>query len=141
MEKKTQKEMFNEIIAMATENDRADIVEFCNGRIAQLEKKTANRKPSKAQTANEEIKASILAVLADAYATDKLMTSTEIATAVGITVNKSTALLTLMSGGTNPKEGVEYTVDRIAEGKKVHFRIKPEYLPSEGEGEDAPVEE
>ena len=38
MEKKmTQKEMFNEIIALATKNGRSDIVEFAKGRIAVLD--------------------------------------------------------------------------------------------------------
>ena len=40
MEKKmTQKEMFNEIIAFAQAGNRQDIVEFCQNRIAVLDKK------------------------------------------------------------------------------------------------------
>ena len=58
MEKKiTQKDMFNEVIALASANGREDIVKFAEERIAALDKKSANRKPSKNQTANEEIKA------------------------------------------------------------------------------------
>ena len=64
MEKKiTQKDMFNEVIALATANGREDIVKFAKERIAALDKKSANRKPSKNQTANEEIKAEILEFL------------------------------------------------------------------------------
>jgi len=37
--KMTQKDYFNQIIALATENDRPDLVEFCNSRIALLDKK------------------------------------------------------------------------------------------------------
>ena len=50
MEKKiTQKDMFNEVIALATANGREDIVKFAEERIAALDKKSANRKPSKNQ--------------------------------------------------------------------------------------------
>lgn len=37
--KMTQKDFFNEIIALAKANDRADIVEFAESRIALLDKK------------------------------------------------------------------------------------------------------
>lgn len=37
----TQKEMFNEIIALAKANNREDIVEFAEGRIAVLANKSA----------------------------------------------------------------------------------------------------
>ena len=46
MEKITNREMFNEVIELAKGNGRQDIVEWDNGRIAQLDKKTANRKPA-----------------------------------------------------------------------------------------------
>lgn len=38
--KLTQRDYFNEIIALAKANDRADLVEFAEGRIAVLDKKT-----------------------------------------------------------------------------------------------------
>ena len=44
--KMTQKDFFNEIIALAEANGRDDIVEFAEGRIEALNKKTANRKAS-----------------------------------------------------------------------------------------------
>lgn len=63
--KMTQKDFFNEIIALATENGRDDIVEFAKGRIAILEKKKSSSKPSAKQEENEVIKADIVEWLAD----------------------------------------------------------------------------
>lgn len=63
--KKTQKQMFEEIIQevtlYATPNAN-EIVEFCNGRIAQLNKKST-RKPSKEDLLKQERKNKILEVL------------------------------------------------------------------------------
>ena len=67
MEKKmTQKEMFNEIIVLATKNGRSDIVEFAKGRIAVLDKKSENRSQTKTQKENENLKVLILKVLSNA---------------------------------------------------------------------------
>lgn len=51
----TQREMFNEIIAMAKVNDRADIVEFCEGRIAQIDKKNASSSSKPKKATDEQI--------------------------------------------------------------------------------------
>lgn len=61
----TQREFFNEVIAIATVNGREDLVEMAKERIAMLDKKSANRKPTKNQTENEEIKAVLLANLSN----------------------------------------------------------------------------
>ena len=61
--KVTIKDMFNEIIALAEENGREDIVEFAKGRIAQLEKKSSNKKNPKSEE-NEALKAVILDTMA-----------------------------------------------------------------------------
>ena len=53
--KATQRDMFNEVIALATQAGRDDIVEFAEERIAVLDKKNANRKPSKTQAENAEL--------------------------------------------------------------------------------------
>ena len=75
MEKKmTQKEMFNEIIKFAQAGNRQDIVEFCQGRIAVLDKKSENRTQTKTQKENAELAKIILEVLRGA----KPMTVTEI---------------------------------------------------------------
>jgi hypothetical protein len=61
--KVTQREMFNEIIALAEANEREDIVEFAKGRIAMLDKKKSGS--PKVNEENEVIKATILKVMAD----------------------------------------------------------------------------
>ena len=61
--KMTQKDYFNEVIALAQANDRPDLVEFAQGRIAVLEKKAGNKKPTKTQEENVAIKDEILSVL------------------------------------------------------------------------------
>lgn len=121
MEKKTQKDMFNEVIALATANGREDIVKFAEERIAALDKKSANRKPSKNQTANEEIKAEILEFLEGSDGN----TCTEIKDGLSgdYSLNKIVALMTQLSGGAKPKDGVEYPVVRFSEGKVVKFRL------------------
>lgn len=79
MEKaKTIKEFYNDAIEVAKTADRQDLVEFFEGRIAVLEKKTANRKPTEKQEQNEEYKNIIVQILQDA---DKALTIKEIVAA------------------------------------------------------------
>ena len=61
--KKTQREFFNEIIAMAEAQGRTDLADFARGRIEVLDKKSANKKPTKTQEANEVLKGTIKEVL------------------------------------------------------------------------------
>ena len=93
MQKMTQKDFFNEIIALAEQNGREDIVEFAEGRIAALEKKSANRKPTKTQVENDALKEKVAAVL-----TQDGQTVTEIIAALGggVSCQKVSALLRQM---------------------------------------------
>lgn len=50
--KMTQRDYFNEIIALAKANDRPDLVTFAEGRIAVLDNKVAKRKPAKDKEEN-----------------------------------------------------------------------------------------
>ena len=61
--KMTQRDFYKEIIALAEANDRMDIVDFANGRIAVLDKKAENKKPTKTQEENEVLKGVILDTL------------------------------------------------------------------------------
>ena len=63
--KKTQREFFNDAIEVAKTAGREDLVEFFEGRIEALDKKTASRKPSKTQIENEGLKSRILAELSN----------------------------------------------------------------------------
>ncbi len=67
--KMTLKDYFNEVIALAKANDRLDLVEFAEGRIAVLDKKAGNKKPTKTQEENVAIKDEILSVLSEVGAT------------------------------------------------------------------------
>jgi len=67
--KMTQRDYFNEVIALAKANDRLDLVEFAEGRIAVLDKKASNKKPTKTQEENVAIKDEILSVLSNVGAT------------------------------------------------------------------------
>jgi uncharacterized protein YqeY len=65
MEKKiTKRDNFNEIIKIATEIGRQDLVEFATKEIALLDKKKASGALNKNQIANEEIKKVIVDTLA-----------------------------------------------------------------------------
>lgn len=84
----TKKEMFSKIASVCA-NDN-EIVDFCNHEIELLVKKNSYKstKPTKVQIENENLKNEILNAL------DKPMTATEIGSAIGISVNKASALLT-----------------------------------------------
>ena len=61
--KMTQRDYFNEVIALAEQNGRDDLVEFAKGRIAVLDKKASAKKPTKVQEENEVLKGIILDTL------------------------------------------------------------------------------
>ena len=61
--KKTQREMFNEIITFANEYGREDIATFAKERIAVLDKKSSAKKPTKTQEQNEALKVVIIDTL------------------------------------------------------------------------------
>jgi len=61
--KMTQRDYYNEIVALAEANDREDIVAFAKGRIEMLNKKSNSKSKAKNQEQNEAIKATILSTL------------------------------------------------------------------------------
>lgn len=123
---KTTKKQYFEMI-MAIEGVSEDIKDFCRKEIATLEKKNANRKPSKNQTENEEIKIEILGVLDGS----KPMTCTEIMNAFEgkYSLNKIVALMTQLAGpakAENRDATKVYDVLRIPDGKKITFALNTE---------------
>lgn len=54
--KATKKEMFGKLIELAQENERTDLIEFCEHEIELLNKKTSASGQSKTQAENEKIK-------------------------------------------------------------------------------------
>ena len=123
---KTTKKQYFEMI-MAIEGVSEDIKDFCAKEIATLEKKNANRKPSKNQTANEEIKTEILDLLEGA----EPMTCTEIMNSFEgkYSLNKIVALMTQLAGPAkdeNRDATKVYAVRRIPDGKKMTFALNTE---------------
>jgi len=95
MEKRTLREMFNDVIVLASENGRDDLVEFAESRIALLDKKSTNKKPSKTAEANEVLKSVVLQ-----YLTSEPVTVTELMKKApefsGLSNQKVSAILRLM---------------------------------------------
>lgn len=113
--KMTQRDWFNEIIAMATDAGRDDIVEFCEGRIEVLDKKkSGSSKPTATQIANEGLKATVLNVLTDEGATvsDIMKKDDEL---VSLSNQKVSAILKLLI-----KDG---KATKVVEGKKSLFKL------------------
>lgn len=76
---------------------------------AQIEKKnSAERKPTKAQVANDALKAEIVTWLTEAH------TATEVAEHFEVSINKATALLTALVKA--------QIVERTVEKRKVYFK-------------------
>lgn len=65
--KVTKKEQFISIRTILEGANRPELVEFINHEIELLDKKSANRKPSKAQVANAELTGVLLEVLEDSF--------------------------------------------------------------------------
>lgn len=109
MEKMTYVDALNVALEAVTD---AEVVEKLEALKAQLEKrKSANRKPSKAQLANESVKAEILAAL-----TSEGQRCGEIAETLGLTGQRCSALLSqLVTAGLAEK----YTEKRVTYFKAV----------------------
>lgn len=117
--KKTLRDYYKEIIAMAENVGNAEIVEFCNGRIALLDNKAINKGETAKQKENEKIKEIMLTKFQDLG--DKMVTvtdllqDTEINELVGGSNQKATALLTQLKK--------EDKVVNIKEGKKSYYKV------------------
>ena len=87
-----------------------EVVEKLTALKAQIEKKnSAERKPTKAQVANDALKGEMLSFLVDAH------TATEVAENFGISNQKASALLTSMVKGG--------AVERFVEKRKAYFKV------------------
>jgi len=119
MTKKTLRDYYKEIIAMAENAGNTEIVEFCNGRIAQLDNKAINKGETAKQKENEKIKDIMLTKFQDLG--DKMVTvtdllqDTEINELVGGSNQKATALLTQLKK--------EDKIVNIKEGKKSYYKL------------------
>ena len=109
----TKRENYTELKALATASDRADLVAFIDHELELLDKKNkAPKKATKTQVENEGLKDKILGILASANAP---MTATAIGEALGLSVNKTSALLTQL------KE--DNSVTREVVKRKAYFSV------------------
>jgi len=102
--KPTQRENYAEIREILVSAGRDDLVEFVDGRVAQLDKKnSAERKPTAKQVENAGFKADIVAYMEPSvrYLSADLAKSVPSIVAAGISANRVTAMLTqLVNDGT-----------------------------------------
>lgn len=113
--KLTQKDYFNELIELARDNNREDLATFCEGRIALLNKKAENKKPSKKQEENADLKVKIAEIIAtDAKTASEIVKALDIETST----QKVSALLKQMVDAK--------TVDRIVDKKVARFKAVTE---------------
>lgn len=99
--KPTQRDYFNRLLTIPAVAEDAELVEFINGRIAQLDKKnSAERKPTAKQVENLEFRQNIL----DWMEPDVLYSSADITKGVpalvehGLSPQRVSALLTQLVG-------------------------------------------
>ena len=115
----TKKDLFNEVIKLAKENNREDIVEFAQHEIDLLNNKKASGTMTATQKANEEIKAVILEELA------------RVATPMTITefLNASEKINTLVNGSNQKTSALmkqlvdTKQVNKVVDKKKSYFTI------------------
>ena len=113
--KMTIVDKFEMVKAILEKDGEVELAEFIGERIEVQRKKTENRKPTKAQVANEGLKDKVVEILAGA---ENGMTATEVLNAdteTFVNVQKVTALLTALV-----KEG---KVVKEVDKKKAIFKV------------------
>lgn len=116
--KPTIKQQYAEVKVVLEKAERPDLVAFIDGRVAVLEKKSENRKPTKEQKVNEELKDRIVKLLTE---TAKPMTATEVLNAdteAFVSLPKVTSLLTALKN--------EGRIVREQDKKKAYFKVVAE---------------
>lgn len=102
--KPTQRDRYAEIREILASAGRDDLVEFVDGRVAQLDKKnSAERKPTAKQVENAGFKADIVAYMEPntQYLSADITKGVPSIVAAGISANRVTAMLTqLVNDGT-----------------------------------------
>lgn len=114
--KMTKKEMFGEVIALATENGRQDIVDFANHEIELLNKKSGKSSQTKTQVENENIKAQIVNALREI---GKSVTITELQAQNSEMANYSNQKLSALLKQLVENNEVSKTTDK----KKSYFSV------------------
>lgn len=110
----TIKEQFTEVAEVLKSIDRADLAEFIEGRIAILDKKSENKKPTEQQEANEVLKTQILEFLTSDGGRYR---AGELAKQFDTSTTRISALLTKMVKD-------DGTIEREVEKKVAYFSAK-----------------
>jgi len=108
----TIKEQFADVIEVLREVGREDLIEFIEGRIAVLDKKSASKKETEQQAANKVLKTNIVDFLT---ANGGRYRAGELATQFNDSTTRISALLTQLV-----KDGI---VTRVVEKKVAYFSI------------------
>lgn len=111
----TKRDYFNTLLSISEVQSNSALVEFINHELELLDKKNSNRKPSKAQVENEEIKNNIYEAILI-----KPMTISEITKAYNAKYNTEYSSQKISALCHQLKE--ENKVIRIEEKKKVVFK-------------------
>ena len=90
--KMTKKDYFKALLAIEAVNSNDDYVAFINHEIELLEKKNGNRKPTKTQEENENIKKFILNVAVQPMTITEIMKAIQLSFGVELTNQKVSAL-------------------------------------------------
>lgn len=113
MEKMTQKDYFKAIKDVLVANGEDALAKFVDERIAALDKKSANRKPTKAQVENAGLKDAIydgLVAMGEPVTITELIKGTD--ALVGLTTQKVSALVSQMKKDGRVDSVVEKRVTR-----------------------------
>ena len=133
MEKKvTKRDMFAEIITLAREAEREDIVEFCQVQIEQLERKAEKAKERKADKAakGDALKDAIAAVLTEDLQTAADITEKVMDAGDEVTRAKVVARLTKLV-----KEGIAGKIQVKVDGKRIMAYAVADAIPVEEDDE------
>ena len=133
MEKKvTKKDMFAEVITLAREAKREDIVEFCQVQIEQLERKAEKAKERKADKAakGDALKDAIAAVLTEDLQTAADITEKVMDAGDEVTRAKVVARLTKLV-----KEGIAGKIQVKVDGKRIMAYAVADAIPVEEDDE------
>lgn len=133
MEKKvTKRDMFAEVITLAREAKREDIVEFCQVQIEQLERKAEKAKERKADKAakGDALKDAIAAALTEDLQTAADITEKVMDAGDEVTRAKVVARLTKLV-----KEGVAGKMQVKVDGKRIMAYAVADAIPVEEDDE------
>ena len=119
----TNKDRFNEVIAMANAAGKPDLAEWAAERIAQLDKRnSAERKPSKEQVANQAFRDAILAAMVPGERYSLSEIAAKVPGLEGATSQRMVGLVAPMTnGGARNLEG--QPINKVMDGRRTFYEL------------------